>query len=194
MSSTRVKPLFIADQLALDFLNTWLRVEGEERDLLASDRDVRRWLELAGIMGERDHLPPYEPGSLLNAAVALRATLGDLVARRKAGKLIDPTGLNAFLARGKQDVQLVSERGGGLRLANVFGRGTPPQLLMPVALSGAELLASGDFTLVRKCGSEECLLQFYDRTKSHRRRWCSMATCGNRHKVESFRRRQASDD
>jgi predicted RNA-binding Zn ribbon-like protein len=31
---------------------------------------------------------------------------------------------------------------------------------------------------------------FYDRTKSHKRRWCSMALCGNRHKVAEFRKRR----
>jgi predicted RNA-binding Zn ribbon-like protein len=72
-----------------------------------------------------------------------------------------------------------------------FEKATPEQLLMPVALSGAELLASGNFDLVRACESAECVLQFYDRTKSHRRRWCSMATCGNRHKVAAFRARDA---
>jgi predicted RNA-binding Zn ribbon-like protein len=31
------------------------------------------------------------------------------------------------------------------------------------------------------------VLWFFDRTKSHRRRWCSMAVCGNRHKAARFR-------
>jgi predicted RNA-binding Zn ribbon-like protein len=59
-----------------------------------------------------------------------------------------------------------------------------------VALAAAELLANGDFDLVRTCESDDCVLHFYDRTKSHRRRWCSMATCGNRAKVQTFRARQ----
>nr|WP_237656265.1 CGNR zinc finger domain-containing protein [Kosakonia sp. MH5] len=29
-------------------------------------------------------------------------------------------------------------------------------------------------------------------SKSHRRRWCSMAACGNRMKVEAFRNRKNS--
>nr|WP_254214234.1 CGNR zinc finger domain-containing protein [Burkholderia multivorans] len=33
------------------------------------------------------------------------------------------------------------------------------------------------------------MLWFLDRTKSHRRRWCSKALCGNRQKVAAFRRR-----
>jgi predicted RNA-binding Zn ribbon-like protein len=61
---------------------------------------------------------------------------------------------------------------------------------VPVAEAVATLLAKGDFSLVRKCESPDCTLWFHDRTKSHHRRWCSMALCGNRMKVAAFRARQ----
>ena len=64
------------------------------------------------------------------------------------------------------------------------------QLLAPLAEAAAHLLATADFTLVRKCEDHACTLWFLDRTKSHRRRWCSMALCGNRNKVAAFRQRQ----
>jgi predicted RNA-binding Zn ribbon-like protein len=63
-------------------------------------------------------------------------------------------------------------------------------LLVPVAEAMAELLETGDYQLVRRCENPNCTLLFYDRTKSHRRRWCSMAICGNRMKVAAFRARQ----
>ena len=85
---------------------------------------------------------------------------------------------------------LVQDRPGELRLEQRFATDTAEQLLMPVALAAAELLANGNFELVRACESADCVLHFYDRTKSHRRRWCSMATCGNRAKVQTFRARQ----
>jgi predicted RNA-binding Zn ribbon-like protein len=184
-------PLFIADQLALDFLNTVVQLDGERRDLLQSDADVRRWLELAELLEADEALPTYPPQSLRRVARELRELLRELVARRKGGKRLDVSALNTFLAAGKQRPELVLERGGALRLMQRFEKATPEQLLMPIALSGAELLASGNFDLVRACESAECVLQFYDRTKSHRRRWCSMATCGNRHKVAAFRARDA---
>jgi predicted RNA-binding Zn ribbon-like protein len=67
---------------------------------------------------------------------------------------------------------------------------SPEQLLAPLAEAAAEFLATADFSLVRACEGRACILWFYDRTKSHRRRWCSMQVCGNRHKVETFRERQ----
>jgi predicted RNA-binding Zn ribbon-like protein len=183
-------PLFIADQLALDFLNTVLLVDGCEQDLLHSDAAVRGWLERAGLLRPSEPLPQYKAHSLCRAARELRELLRALVARRKLGKRLDPSELNAFLAAGRQRQELVLERG-ELRLEARFEKATPEQLLLPVALAGAELLANADFELVRKCESADCVLSFYDRTKSHRRRWCSMATCGNRHKVATFRERQA---
>ncbi|MNR58262.1 CGNR zinc finger [compost metagenome] len=67
---------------------------------------------------------------------------------------------------------------------------TAEQYLAPLAEMAAQLLVEGDFNLVRECEHPDCVLWFYDRTKSHRRRWCSMALCGNRHKVAEFRKRK----
>lgn len=67
---------------------------------------------------------------------------------------------------------------------------TAEQFLAPIAEAAATLLVEGDFGLVRTCEHPECVLWFYDRTKGHRRRWCSMALCGNRHKVAEFRKRK----
>jgi predicted RNA-binding Zn ribbon-like protein len=80
---------------------------------------------------------------------------------------------------------------GALALRPVYADGTARQVLAPLAESAAELIA-GDFTLVKHCENPDCSMWFADRTKSHRRRWCSMAICGNRHKVASFRQRRAA--
>jgi predicted RNA-binding Zn ribbon-like protein len=64
------------------------------------------------------------------------------------------------------------------------------QLLIPPIATVAELLVGGDQQLVRNC--EGCSIWFYDHTKAHRRRWCSMALCGNRAKARSHRQRVAT--
>ena len=63
-------------------------------------------------------------------------------------------------------------------------------LLAAIARSGAELIAEGTTSRLRKCGNPNCQLLFYDDSRTHRRRWCSMAYCGNRSKVAAFARRQ----
>jgi predicted RNA-binding Zn ribbon-like protein len=62
-------------------------------------------------------------------------------------------------------------------------------LLAAIARSGAELIAEGAQKGLSRCSNKNCLLLFYDDSKFHRRKWCSMALCGNRSKVAAFARR-----
>ena len=52
-----------------------------------------------------------------------------------------------------------------------------------LARAAANFLASADPARIRRCGGTNCILFFYDTTKSATRRWCSMAGCGNRMKA-----------
>jgi predicted RNA-binding Zn ribbon-like protein len=62
-------------------------------------------------------------------------------------------------------------------------------LLAAIARSGAELIAAGAESGVQRCSNSNCQLLFYDDSRTHRRRWCCMALCGNRNKVAAFARR-----
>jgi predicted RNA-binding Zn ribbon-like protein len=65
-------------------------------------------------------------------------------------------------------------------------------LLAAVARSAAEIISEGEATRVRLCANPSCSLIFYDASRTHRRRWCSMSLCGNRHKVAAFARRHGA--
>jgi predicted RNA-binding Zn ribbon-like protein len=47
----------------------------------------------------------------------------------------------------------------------------------------------GSWKRFRECGSPDCRSVFYDRSKNHSGRWCTMAECGNRAKVRAYRER-----
>ena len=64
-------------------------------------------------------------------------------------------------------------------------------LLAALARSAAELLVEGPHARIRRCANPSCRLFFYDDSRTRRRRWCSMAVCGNRHKVAAFLRRSS---
>lgn len=66
-------------------------------------------------------------------------------------------------------------------------------LLAAIARSGAELIAEGAGSRLRKCSNANCQLLFYDDSRTHRRRWCSMAHCGNRSKVAAFAKRHSAE-
>lgn len=61
--------------------------------------------------------------------------------------------------------------------------GALDRMLWPVLQSAAELLTSDEVHQVRECNSDRCTWLFVDRSRTHRRRWCDMKTCGNRAKA-----------
>lgn len=187
MEETSLTPFFVADHPALDLLNTVAKIDGKRVDFLQTDGDVLSWMEK--MEWAPANAPKLPKEALLTAARTLREAVRTLVHRRKEGKRSDPSTLNAYLRESVSHSELVWPPSGSPKLEQRREIRTPAQLLAPVAESGAELICSGDFELVRPCANPECVLWFYDRTKSHRRRWCSMAACGNRHKVTAFRQR-----
>ena len=58
----------------------------------------------------------------------------------------------------------------------------------------AALITEEQAALVRSCAGADCSLWFLDRSKSHRRLFCSAAVCGNRAKVAAHRRRRKESD
>ncbi|MBO1015035.1 CGNR zinc finger domain-containing protein [Achromobacter sp. SD115] len=190
MTKTTPAPEFrlLGDHIALDLINTIEQSDDGPRDRLQSDDDVLAWLEVSGFESAQRKAPK----GLLESARALRETVRVLVAQRKAGLPLKLNALNQALAAGGSHLELTVVAGAP-SLARRYDAATPNQWLLPAAEAAADLLAHGDFELVRKCESPLCSLWFYDRTRSHRRRWCSMSLCGNRHKVAAFRQREAQD-
>ena len=180
----------LGDHPALDLLNTVVLVDGALVDQLQTEGDVVRWLAAVGAGVETDAVTPK---NLVGEARRLREILRSAIECRKRGKAVDVAPLNEFLAQGESSLVLSAGPRKKLTVERRWAGGTAEQVLAPIAEAGAELLATGDFELVRRCESADCVLWFYDRTKSHRRRWCSMASCGNRHKVAAFRERQKAE-
>jgi predicted RNA-binding Zn ribbon-like protein len=187
IQSTPTEPLLLADHLALDLLNTEA-VSGSMRiDFWGDGDDVLRWLRRCGI-DTGDLTDQVEKDALLAAAKHLRTVARELITLHKGGERGDPTHLNHYLAS-MQSVPVLEWNEGGPRLVRKVLTQLPTRALGRVAEAVADLLVDGQFDLVRQCEHPDCVLWFYDRTKSHRRRWCSMALCGNRHKAAEFRRR-----
>jgi predicted RNA-binding Zn ribbon-like protein len=55
-------------------------------------------------------------------------------------------------------------------------------------------LTSGDPDRIRICANDSCLWVFYDTSRTGRRRWCDMSTCGNRAKAARHRARSKASD
>jgi predicted RNA-binding Zn ribbon-like protein len=68
--------------------------------------------------------------------------------------------------------------------------GSPQALLGLIATQLAKLVTEEDASLIKSCAGAGCTLWFLDRTKAHRRLFCSTSVCGNRAKVAAYRARQ----
>jgi len=180
--------LFVGDHAAIDFINTVHIVDGVLTDTLHSDNDVRRWLVRSGL-SHAACSATWANGDLLRAARRLRETAVQGMEGRRAKKRVALTELNDFLSKAVSYSQLVVESV-RLKVKRSYLARTPEEFLAPVAEAVADLLANVDLDLVRQCAGEKCVLWFYDRTKSHHRRFCSAAVCGNRAKVAAYRARQ----
>jgi len=191
-SRAESRALFLAGHPALDFLNTRMRVDGELVDLLQRDEDVLRWLERAGFAAARIR-PDTAPMSLVDAARTLRESIRSMVEKRRAGRRGNPSVLNRFLAQAQSHPHLVWNKPRSPTIDRVRRQDTPAGILGPVAEAAADLLATADFTLVKRCEDETCVLWFSDQTKSHHRRWCSPLLCGNRQKVAAYRKRRRAE-
>jgi predicted RNA-binding Zn ribbon-like protein len=180
----------VGDHVAINFINTLRRQEGVLADTLESDQHVIQWMRKMSLRPPLI-LKPLKPTALLVTARNLRSLALQSVEQRKAGKHVSLDALNAFLADASSHLELgVRER--QINLERVYEARDARQFLAPLADTIADLLANGDFDLVRHCEGENCVLWFYDRTKAHRRRWCTAEGCGTRARVAAFRARHAS--
>lgn len=190
--STMAEPPMLGDHLAMDLLNTEARSpSGDIVDFWPSGQDVLAWLSRAGVaVGPVNTSLDHQ--ALLTKAVALRALARRLIGRRKLGEGLDDVGgLNAYLHAYNTTPHLGIDSGHQLVLSRRPCGDSTASVLGPIAQAVAELLVEGNFDLVKQCEHPDCILWFYDRTKAHKRRWCSMASCGNRHKAAQFRKRSS---
>jgi predicted RNA-binding Zn ribbon-like protein len=188
----------IGNHRCVDFVNTEGRRRAARVDLLAEFPDLVAWLVAARLLepAEADEaLARWGKGAggarVLAQARRLRACLRDtlerIVRRRPVGASA-VAAINAILARQAGRSEVVRARNGFRRRFHLERRAAV-DLLVPVAEAAAEFLCEADFSLVRKCSNPPCLRYFYDRSKNHARRWCSMSVCGNRMKVAAHHRR-----
>jgi predicted RNA-binding Zn ribbon-like protein len=183
------------DDLCLAFANTlcWrgsaapveaLNDEAALLDWVAVARPVpqalRRWL--------RAH--HGEPGALLAAAIALREAVYRIFSKLAAGRSVaahDLATFNRALALAPARQRLARAGSGCAWRVAPAGPARParlaPLLLAPVLWSAGDLLAGSARGRVRCCANEQCLWLFLDQSKGGTRRWCDMASCGNRAKA-----------
>ncbi len=189
----------VGNNLSVDFVNTLIASDGKPLDLLANLTDLAGWAVAARLL-ESAQAEKFlanwsgEPKAEteFDSAIEFREILREMIAALKNGSTVKPKTVKALneILKSKNGTVEIWQTAEGFEKRFHAAFDNPRELLAPVAESAADLLCYARPELIKKCEAADCVLYFYDATKNHSRRWCSMAACGNRAKAAAFYRRQ----
>ena len=177
---------------AIDLVNT-LRERWRRRvETLVTPDDLGLWLVRAQLVTAQ----PTVPGARLREARELREAID---ACMQAALAHEPApaaavaAIDGWLAHAGPRVQLAVAGDGTPVLGDREPADPVERALAAVALDAARMLGTpGEAARIRVCASDTCSARFYDRSPAGRRRWCSMALCGNEAKARRHRERSRS--
>ncbi len=183
-----------AGRLCLDFANTADWHAGDAPVELVPDyAHLIAWSRLAGLVDDERAerlmlLAECDPDAAVTVherAIALREAIYHLFSALSHEREPDPADLatiNSELAIAF-DHLLVEHRGKGFSWGWYADGESLDGFLWSIARSAAEVLTSDDLPRVRECAGDPCGWLFLDTSRNRTRRWCSMASCGNRAKA-----------
>jgi predicted RNA-binding Zn ribbon-like protein len=168
--------------LVVDFVNTLDRETAT--DVIATPSLLASWMREHGLLddarsslSEKDRLKAIELREALrhlmlanNGGPADRAAASALERAARLGNLDVHFDADASVRFGPKV--------GGIDQALA-------RLLVPVVYASID----GSWARVKACRAPECLEAFYDHSPNRAGIWCDMALCGNRRKVDRYRRR-----
>ena len=190
----------VGNNLSLDFVNTDIVDNGQKIDLLEKISDLAMWAAAMNLIDaaeaaklNKDWRARIDGEKLLTEARGFRQILREMCERLTRGADLTAAQiktLNDYLRENNDGFARIEKGENGFEKKFAVNYREPAQILRVVAESWADLLCFGNLDFLRKCESATCVLYFYDTTKNHKRRWCSMAGCGNRHKAAAFYERK----
>ena len=203
---------FVGERLWLDFVNSDDAARGRHRavalDALGAFDGLIAWLAQARLLDEeratamvrRAQQQPTGASAALHEARRIRSVLRALAERGTgepllAGAVEDRATqvaiaeINRVLGRSAGTRRVEPRADGGfvrnfVTVGDVFAA-----LLTPVIESAADALVNGELERVHRCANARCRRVFFDSSRNGKRRWCEMATCGNRAKAARHRRK-----
>lgn len=200
ISKSRQRYTFLGNRLCIDFVNTRYCPDDAAAGLLNSWDDLLDFLEAAGASNRLEARrlrdisikTPEQCAKTFAHSIVMRKSLGMILSAIDKGHRFKTEWIDVIntVLRANDGYEQLSPRNGDWHLIFFPRRLGSMQALMPIAQSAADLITEGKAAPVRKCANPDCILYFYDVSRTRRRRWCSMAVCGNRMKVAAYARRR----
>ena len=183
-------------ETAFDFLNTLELENGALVERLTSLDTAGTWLADAAVVPDATAITALgrtaaDREAALLRLVTARTALRDVahaVAHEEAPPRLAIDEVNRALAS-RERIELVAADD-GVRLGHSHVGDTIDDVLARIAEPIVREIGSGHDDRIRICANDTCRWIFYDESRAGRRRWCDMATCGNRAKAQRHRARQ----
>lgn len=187
-------------ETAFDFLNTLELDDGELVERWTSLEVAASWLERAEVIADAGEITSLAHTSsqrqaVLERLLTTRTALRDVahaVAHEETPTRPAIAEVNRALA-GRERIELVPADD-GVRLGHSHVGDPVDDLLARLADPIVREIGDGHDDRIRVCANDTCRWIFYDESRAGRRRWCDMATCGNRAKARRHRERQKETD
>lgn len=174
---------FRSGNLCLDFVATVAKRDMSDREMLVDAEALQTWLYVAGLPSATD----LDDGRL-DAARELREAINALTRARVDGLRPPATA-----------VDIVNRAGASAPPAPALAydaatlRPTDPSstdsVLAVVAREAIDLFSGPFQDRIRRCLGHDCSLYFIDQSRQGSRRWCSMASCGEKASSAAYRQR-----
>ena len=178
---------FGTGSLCLDFIATVGNRDHDAFERLRQPDDLVRWLKEAGVLNKPLSATRYE----LTQAQKLRELIFELIESVRLDtepNLQHIAELNRWAVQPALYPQLQHHANGYTSIME----GPVTAALAMVVHDAIRLLGGSYARRIRCCAAESCSIRFVDTSRPNKRRWCSMARCGNRAKKASYRQRHTT--
>jgi predicted RNA-binding Zn ribbon-like protein len=170
-------------RLVQDLVNTVDLEDGV--DQLGTPGRLTAWVRERGVRVG----PDADPRGLADVIV-LREALRD-VCSAHAGRDVPPGTLEALdRLLAAAPLRLAVDAAGGASVVPAAGLTGVPALTARIAAAVAGATADGTWQRLKACAADSCRWAYYDRSPAGRSRWCTMAICGSRAKMRTYREKK----
>ena len=165
------------------FVNTADLQPGTEE--LINPNTLETWLVAKGLMEVGEAVDDSD----LKHALAVREAMRGVIGANSGYKVypVDLATLNEAATASRLRMRFLS--GGKVRLEPEAAGAVGALGRLVATLYSA--IQSEDWEHLKLCDSDTCRWVFFDRSRNHSSRWCTMASCGNRAKARRFRQKRA---
>ena len=163
------------------FVNTIDMEPGTEE--LKDPGALRDWLVARGLMDGAQPVSELD----LKHAIALREAMRSVIGGNSGLRVypVDLATLNEAASASRLRMRFAGDGRARLEPDSAGAVGAMGRLVASLYAA----MQSPEWERLKLCSSGTCRWAFFDRSKNHSSRWCTMASCGNRAKARRFRQK-----